>query len=118
MARELCPVACAYALGQYCELDLPTEAEWECAALPVGNPQKMIPVAQVGPVKPTPATRLRRGGSWDYHEATTRSSARANDHRWRGNDLFGFPVVRRSHDSNSVPQSELLPALHSGECDR
>jgi formylglycine-generating enzyme required for sulfatase activity len=38
-------------------------------------------------------TRLKRGGSWNFHEVTIRSEARNTDYVFRGNDHFGFRVV-------------------------
>jgi len=37
--------------------------------------------------------KVRRGGSWNYHETTLKSAARAEDERFKGNDHFGFRVV-------------------------
>ncbi len=41
-------------------------------------------------------TRLKRGGSWNFHETTIRSDARNTDYVFRGNDHFGFRVVGSS----------------------
>lgn len=38
-------------------------------------------------------TRLKRGGSWNFHAVTIRSEARNTDYAFRGNDHFGFRVV-------------------------
>jgi formylglycine-generating enzyme required for sulfatase activity len=38
-------------------------------------------------------TKVKRGGSWNFHEATLESSARERDYTFRGNDHFGFRVV-------------------------
>ncbi|MCB1180111.1 MAG: SUMF1/EgtB/PvdO family nonheme iron enzyme, partial [Leptospiraceae bacterium] len=38
--------------------------------------------------------RAWRGGSWNYHQATLESSARYYDEETKGNDHFGFRVVR------------------------
>lgn len=38
-------------------------------------------------------TRLKRGGSWNFHQAPNRSDARNTDYVFRGNDHFGFRVV-------------------------
>ncbi|HJO03885.1 MAG TPA: SUMF1/EgtB/PvdO family nonheme iron enzyme [Acidobacteriota bacterium] len=38
-------------------------------------------------------TRLKRGGSWNFHAVTIRSQARNTDYPYRGNDHFGFRVV-------------------------
>lgn len=38
--------------------------------------------------------RVRRGGSWNYHTATLATWARAYDFPQRGNNHFGFRVVR------------------------
>lgn len=39
------------------------------------------------------ATRVRRGGSWNYHAATLLSYARASDLPERGNNHFGFRIA-------------------------
>ena len=41
-------------------------------------------------------TRIRRGGSWNYHTSAQASSNRERDYTWRGNDHFGFRIVRES----------------------
>ena len=38
--------------------------------------------------------RIRRGGSWNYHSATLLTYARASDLENRGNNHFGFRVVK------------------------
>ena len=38
-------------------------------------------------------TKVKRGGSWNFHEATLEGSARERDYTFRGNDHFGFRVV-------------------------
>ena len=38
-------------------------------------------------------TKVKRGGSWNFHAATLESSARERDYTFRGNDHFGFRVV-------------------------
>lgn len=38
-------------------------------------------------------TRLKRGGSWNFHAPTIRSQARNTDYAFRGNDHFGVRVV-------------------------
>ncbi len=38
-------------------------------------------------------TRLKRGGSWNFHAVTIRSEARNTDYPFRGNDHFGFRVI-------------------------
>jgi formylglycine-generating enzyme required for sulfatase activity len=38
--------------------------------------------------------RVRRGGSWNYHSATLLTYARASDFENRGNNHFGFRVVK------------------------
>lgn len=40
--------------------------------------------------------KVRRGGSWNYHKATLKSAARFSDEKFKGNDHFGFRVVKRS----------------------
>lgn len=39
--------------------------------------------------------KVRRGGSWNYHKATLKSAARFSDEKFKGNDHFGFRVVKR-----------------------
>ena len=49
------------------------------------------------PVNTNPGTdgkRVRRGGSWNYHSATLLTYARAADFENRGNNHFGFRVVK------------------------
>lgn len=43
-------------------------------------------------------TKVKRGGSWNFHEASLGSSARERDYTWRGNDHFGIRLV------NNTPQ--------------
>ncbi len=38
--------------------------------------------------------KVRRGGSWNYHQATLKTSARAKDEQFKGNDHFGFRIVQ------------------------
>ncbi len=38
--------------------------------------------------------RVRRGGSWNYHSATLLTYARASDFESRGNNHFGFRIVK------------------------
>ena len=38
--------------------------------------------------------KVRRGGSWNYHQTTLKSSARAKDEKFKGNDHFGFRISR------------------------
>lgn len=57
--------------------------------------------------------KVRRGGSWNYHRATLKSAARGKDERFKGNDHFGFRVVRNSTDSflhrtKSIPHAIVL----------
>jgi formylglycine-generating enzyme required for sulfatase activity len=42
----------------------------------------------------TDSKRIRRGGSWNYHSATLLMYARASDFENRGNNHFGFRVVK------------------------
>lgn len=42
----------------------------------------------------TDAKRVRRGGSWNYHSDTLRTFARASDLPDRGNNHFGFRIVK------------------------
>lgn len=45
--------------------------------------------------------KVRRGGSWNYHESTLKSAARAKDEKFKGNDHFGFRVVNNSLATSS-----------------
>ena len=38
--------------------------------------------------------KVRRGGSWNYHQSTLKTSARAKDEKFKGNDHFGFRVTQ------------------------
>ncbi len=38
--------------------------------------------------------KVRRGGSWNYHQASLKSSARAESEQFKGNDHFGFRVAQ------------------------
>ena len=38
--------------------------------------------------------RVRRGGSWNYHSSTLLTYARASDFQNRGNNHFGFRIVK------------------------
>ena len=40
--------------------------------------------------------RVRRGGSWNYHSATLRTFSRASDFENRGNNHFGFRIVKQA----------------------
>ena len=40
--------------------------------------------------------KVRRGGSWNYHQATLKSAARAEDEQFKGNDHFGFRIVQNN----------------------
>ena len=40
--------------------------------------------------------KIRRGGSWNYHQATLKSAARAEDEQFKGNDHFGFRIVQNN----------------------
>lgn len=49
------------------------------------------------PINNTPgpdSKRVRRGGSWNYHSATLLTYARASDFENRGNNHFGFRIVK------------------------
>ena len=51
----------------------------------------------IDPLNSTPGTdakRVRRGGSWNYHSATLLPYARASDFENRGNNHFGFRIVK------------------------
>ena len=45
------------------------------------------------------SAKVCRGGSWNYHEAVTRSEYRFPVYSFVGNDHFGFRVVKRSDDA-------------------
>jgi formylglycine-generating enzyme len=49
--------------------------------------------------------KVRRGGSWNYHQYTLRSASRARDEQFKGNDHFGFRVAGAAV-STSVAESE------------
>ena len=38
--------------------------------------------------------KVRRGGSWNYHQTTLKASARAKDEQFKGNDHFGFRIAK------------------------
>jgi len=38
--------------------------------------------------------KVRRGGAWNYHQAPLKSSARAKDEQFKGNDHFGFRIAQ------------------------
>jgi formylglycine-generating enzyme required for sulfatase activity len=40
--------------------------------------------------------KVRRGGSWNYHQATLKSSARAEGEQFKGNDHFGFRIAQNN----------------------
>ena len=44
--------------------------------------------------------KVRRGGSWNYHQFTLLSSSRAWDEQFKGNDHFGFRVVNRALETS------------------
>jgi len=53
--------------------------------------------ATTDPVNTTAGTdskRVRRGGSWNYHSETLLTYARASDFQNRGNNHFGFRIVK------------------------
>lgn len=50
--------------------------------------------------------KVRRGGSWNYHQSTLKSAARAKDEQFKGNDHFGFRVVLNSTSSVSATDAE------------
>ncbi|GAB5521504.1 MAG: hypothetical protein RhofKO_37550 [Rhodothermales bacterium] len=63
-------------------------------------------------------TYVRRGGSWNYHQATLKTAARARDEAFKGNDHFGFRVVDRAVDTKTeavrqpVPEQFVLEAAY------
>jgi len=52
--------------------------------------------------------KVRRGGSWNYHLSTLKSAARAKDEQFKGNDHFGFRVVKNSAGTAVIQQDEVL----------
>jgi formylglycine-generating enzyme required for sulfatase activity len=52
--------------------------------------------------------KVRRGGSWNYHLSTLKSAARAKDEQFKGNDHFGFRVVKNSAGTAVIQQDEIL----------
>lgn len=51
--------------------------------------------ASTNPVNNTDSgVKVRRGGSWNYHQATLKSASRFFDEKFKGNDHFGFRVVK------------------------
>ena len=38
--------------------------------------------------------KVRRGGSWNYHQTPLKASARAEDEQFKGNDHFGFRIAK------------------------
>jgi formylglycine-generating enzyme required for sulfatase activity len=50
--------------------------------------------------------RSWRGGSWNYHEATLQSSIRFSDQEDRGNDHFGFRIVRENSTTGIQIQND------------
>ena len=52
--------------------------------------------------------KVRRGGSWNYHQSTLKTAARAKDEQFKGNDHFGFRVVSRS--SGTAKQDSEQPS--------
>jgi formylglycine-generating enzyme required for sulfatase activity len=40
--------------------------------------------------------RVKRGGSWNFHETSLNTAERERDYTWRGNDHFGFRIVKES----------------------
>jgi formylglycine-generating enzyme required for sulfatase activity len=53
--------------------------------------------------------KVRRGGSWNYHESTLKSAARAKDEKFKGNDHFGFRVVSNVEITSSEKQTGITP---------
>ncbi len=52
--------------------------------------------------------KVRRGGSWNCHQSTLKSAARGKDEPFKGNDHFGFRVVKNSGES-IIHRRETLP---------
>lgn len=48
----------------------------------------------------TEPKRVGRGGSWNYHSAKLFTYARAADFENRGDNHFGFRIVKNSNKSN------------------
>ena len=53
--------------------------------------------------------KVRRGGSWNYHLSTLKSAARASDEKFKGNDHFGFRVVKNDAVTSIESQNEMIP---------
>jgi len=47
--------------------------------------------------------KVRRGGSWNYHQATLKSASRTKDESFKGNDHFGFRVVDNNITRGTIP---------------
>ena len=56
-------------------------------------------------------TKVKRGGSWNFHAATLESSARERDYTFRGNDHFGFRLA--NNQVTSAPNDYSVAALPS-----
>ena len=52
---------------------------------------------------------IRRGGSWNYHLSTLKTAARANDEQFKGNDHFGFRVVKNGATTDIYQRGEVIP---------
>ncbi|GJQ62911.1 MAG: hypothetical protein SCALA702_19640 [Melioribacteraceae bacterium] len=63
---------------------------------------------------PTSNKKVRRGGSWNYHESTLKAAARAEDEQFKGNDHFGFRVVSNS-EITSVGSADDIPTEYQLE---
>ncbi len=50
--------------------------------------------------------RVKRGGSWNFHEATLATYARGEDFPDRGNNHFGFRVIQASDSNTRVSKYE------------
>lgn len=52
--------------------------------------------------------KVRRGGSWNYHLSTLKTAARAKDEQYKGNDHFGFRVVKRASEGSIDSDGDLV----------
>lgn len=57
--------------------------------------------------------RVKRGGSWNFHESSLGTAARERDYTWRGNDHFGFRIVRESYSLETVSADDFAARTSS-----
>ena len=58
--------------------------------------------------------RVKRGGSWNFHETSLLTSERERDYTWRGNDHFGFRIVRDTYNVQAVELVDFTALTSSG----